>query len=240
MLDEELESFSDQTADDHPLGLAGQVYDSLVGLILQGQLTPRQPLRIHALARRLGVSATPVREALVRASAIGIVTRENNKGFRVAPRPSAAELDDLFVARIALEAQTARLASTRVDDSLIEHLEEALDYQRRCGEESTFESFTGFLNGDRVFHAHIAEAARNRFLSTALDMLGSHVQRYRSFNETVVTDRDETLAEHRAIIDAIRDQNPLAAEAAMTLHLANLRMRVRRERIGEEPEQPSR
>lgn len=215
---------------DSDLGLAGQAYDRLVGLILRGELSPQQPLRIHALAKQLDVSATPVREALVRASAIGIVTRENNKGFRVAPRPGAAELDDLFEARITIEAQTARLAATHTTAELVAELEAAFGYQQRCGQEQSFAGFKGFLDGDREFHAHIAKAAGNRFLAAALEMLGSHVQRYRSFDQTVVTDQDETLAEHRAVIEAIRLGNPLAAQAAMTLHLANLRLRVSKER----------
>ena len=92
---------------EHPLGLAGQVYDSLVDLVLSGQVKPLQPLRIHSLAESLGVSATPVREALVRASASGLVVRENNKGFRVSPRPGITQLDDLFEARLTIETKTA-------------------------------------------------------------------------------------------------------------------------------------
>lgn len=218
--------------DEHPFGLSGQAYDNLVSMILSGRLQPLQPLRIHSLARELGVSATPVREALVRASAIGIVQRETNKGFRVAPRPGAAELDDLFEARITIEAQTARLAAMNSDDQLVQRLEEALAYQRQCEEQRSFAGFRGFLEGDRQFHAQIAHAAQNRFLVSALEMLGSHVQRYRSFDATEVTDAPQTFVEHRAVIDAIRDANPVAAQAAMTLHLANLRMRVRNERLG--------
>lgn len=218
--------------DEHPLGLSGQAYDNLVSMILSGRLQPLQPLRIHSLARELGVSATPVREALVRASAVGIVQRENNKGFRVAPRPGAAELDDLFEARITIEAQTARLAAMHSDEQLVQQLEDALAEQRRCEAQHSFAGFRGFLEGDRQFHAHIAHAARNRFLVSALEMLGSHVQRYRSFDATEVTDAQQTYIEHQAVIDAIRDANPVAAQAAMTLHLANLRVRVRNERLG--------
>lgn len=219
--------------EDHRLGLAGQVYDVLVTMILSEELVPLQPLRIHSLARKLGVSATPVREALVRADAIGIVQRENNKGFRVAPRPAAAELEDLFEARIVVEAKTASLAAMRADEELIEHLERTWEYQKSWGAKQSFASFRGFLDADREFHALIAKAAGNRFLSSALEMLGSHVQRYRSFDDQVVTDQAETLVEHRGIIEALRDMNALAAESAMTLHLANLRSRVRQERTAQ-------
>ena len=214
----------------HPLGLAGQVYDSMVSLILSGQLKPLQPLRIHSLAKRLGVSATPVREALVRASASGLVSRENNKGFRVSPRPDASQLDDLFEARLTLEPKTAWLAAVHVDDEFLEKLQATWDRQEALSADDTFEGFRAFLNADHDFHENIAQAAGNHYLAAALEAMGSHVQRYRSFDQNVVTDREQTLIEHRTIIEALANRNADAAQAAMTLHLANLRMRVRHER----------
>lgn len=215
---------------EHPLGLAGQAYDSLVDLILQGELRPMQPLRIHSLAKSMGVSATPVREALVRASASGLVVRENNKGFRVSPRPGATELDDLFEARMTIEEKTAWLAASHVNAELLANLEATWHYQQAWDAADSFEGFRGFLDADHDFHAHIARAAGNHYLASALEVMGSHVQRYRSFDEEVVADQAQTLTEHRAIIEALANCNPDAAQAAMRLHLANLRMRVRKER----------
>lgn len=227
----DLAEVDDTAHDEHPLGLSGQVYDTLVSMILGAELLPLQPLRIHSFATALGVSATPVREALVRASAIGLVERENNKGFRVAPRPGVTELDELFEARITLEAATADLAANHAGDSLIDYLEETWNYQRAwVGSDGGFEGFRAFLNADHAFHARIAQASGNRFLAAALEMLGGHVHRFRSFDEPVVTDQTETLAEHRAIIEALRRANSVAAQSAMTLHLSNLQSRVRRER----------
>lgn len=212
------------------LGLSARVQAALLELIVAGILEPDQPLRIDALSTRLGVSATPVREALVRMEASGIVTRETNKGFRVAPRLDPQDLDDLFEARITLEARLAQLACRHVSSSMLEGMAEALETQRSLSQDGSLEAFTGFLEADRRFHGLIAEAANNRFLSTALESLGSHVQRYRSFDELVVTDRQETLVEHKAILDAVAAANPRAAELAMTMHLSNLRGRVQLER----------
>lgn len=214
---------------DHPLGLAGGVYDRLVGMILSGELVPRQPLRVHSLAKRLGVSATPVREALVRASTVGIVERRNNIGFSVAPQLDAKEFDDLFEARIAIEQVTAKMAASRISGAQIELLEETWTYQRDWSVATGLSGFQGFLEADRRFHRVIAQAAGNRFLLASWDMLGSHVQRFRSFESGVVADQAETLAEHRMIIEALRAANPMAAEAAMVVHLSQLRDRVQRE-----------
>lgn len=212
-------------------GLAGRVYSELVQLILKGEFQPHQPLRIQSVAKQLGVSATPVREALVRASAVGLVLRETNKGFRVAPRPDAAQLDELFDARITIETRTAQLAAERVDALFIEGLEETFTRQLELGKEDTFDAFTGFLAADSEFHRLIAAQSQNRFLANSLSQLGSHEQRYRSFENGKVTDRSETLAEHRAIIEAMRNENPTSASAAMIVHLSNLRQRVHNERL---------
>lgn len=228
----ELIALADPSPDEHPLGLAGHVYDQIVDMILSEQLIPLQPLRTHSLASSLGVSATPVREALVRATAVGLVSRVNNKGFRVAPRPTAAELDDLFVARTAIERSTAALAAIHCNDELLAGLEDSWQFQRNLNTDESYAGFRGFLDGDSRFHRLIAQASGNRFLRIAWETFGSHVQRYRSFDQAVVTDRAETLVEHRAIIEAIRNKNQDAAQAAMTLHLANLRLRVHRERLG--------
>lgn len=215
---------------EHPLGLAGQVYDSLVDLVLSGQVKPLQPLRIHSLAESLGVSATPVREALVRASASGLVVRENNKDFRVSPRPGITQLDDLFEARLTIETKTAWLAASNVDDLLMSKLEATWNCQRERSTDPDFEGFRAFLDADHDFHAHIARASGNYYLASALEAMGSHVQRFRSFDQAVVTDHELTLVEHRAIIQALGNRNPDAAQAAMALHLSNLRTRIRQER----------
>lgn len=214
----------------HPYGLAGQVYDRLVEMILSEELSAGQSLRVHSLSKMLGVSATPVREALIRANATGIVSRVNNRGFKVSDRPNAQDLDDLFEARIALEARTAYRAAQCCDDKLIQQLEGTWDLQVKYGEMGGFDGFTGFLDQDREFHNFIAIASQNCFLYSSLESLGSHVLRFRSFDEKVVTDQQETLNEHRVIIEALRLKNPLAAQAAMTMHLANLRARVGDER----------
>ena len=216
--------------EDHPLGLSGQVYDRLVGMMLTGELEPLQPLRVHSLAHQLGVSATPVREALVRAAAMGIVDRENNKGFTVAPRLDIEGFEELFTARITIEAATVELAATRIDAAMIGRLEATWQVQQEWRPSDGVEGFETFLAADREFHNAIAKASGNRFLAVAFETLGAHVQRFRYFDNTVVTDQAETLAEHRAIIEALRTRNPLSARSAMMLHLSNLRGRVRRER----------
>jgi DNA-binding GntR family transcriptional regulator len=81
------------------------------------------------------------------------------------------------------------------------------------------DDFRAYLQADSAFHATIARAAGNRFLSAAIDPLGAHVQRFRRFTGGRVTDTQEALAEHAAVLGAFEAADAEACEAAMRAHL---------------------
>ncbi len=207
-------------------GLSDHVYDALAELLINGDLEPGQPIRIDAVASQLGVSATPVREALVRMEATGLIRRETHKGFRVAPPASADELHAIIEARMALEPVAARLACERSDAALISALEATVARQRTTVERDDRDGFREFMAADQEFHQLVTRGTRNRYLELATDSLGGHVQRWRAFSRGVPVDRAEALAEHEEILAAFHARDPQAAGAAMQTHLQNLQQRV--------------
>lgn len=207
-------------------GLSDHVYDALAELLINGDLEPGQPIRIDAVASQLGVSATPVREALVRMEATGLIRRETHKGFRVAPPASPDELQAIIEARMALEPVSAKLACERADASLIAAMEATVARQRATVERDDREGFREFMAADQEFHQLVTRGTRNRYLELATDSLGGHVQRWRAFSRGVPVDRAEALAEHEEILAAFQAGDPQAAGAAMQEHLQNLQQRV--------------
>ena len=207
-------------------GLSDHVYDALVELLINGDLEPGQPIRIDVVAKQLGVSATPVREALVRMEATGLIRRETHKGFRVASPPTPDELRSIIEARMALEPVSARLACERADASLIAAMAGAVTQQRTTLEREDRDGFRDFMSADQEFHQLITRGTRNRYLELATDSLGGHVQRWRAFSRGVPVDRAEALAEHEAILAAFNNRDPQSAAAAMSAHLENLQQRV--------------
>lgn len=207
-------------------GLTEQVHDAIVDLLLDGALPEDSPIRIDRLAQTLGVSATPVREALVRLESTGLVVRTSFKGYRTATRLGREELRDLMHVRQLIEPEAAFLACQHVSEGVLAGLASALEEQVASREEDGSDEFRRFMRADQRFHRVIHEGSGNRFLAAAADAVGGNVQRWRQFENRVISDAEESLAEHRDILEAFRNGDPEAARAAMAVHLSNLAARM--------------
>jgi DNA-binding GntR family transcriptional regulator len=102
--------------------LVDLAYDELHRLITDGGLVEGERIVIDQFAKILGTSLIPVREALARLHAEGLVTFERNKGYRVALRPTHAQIRQLFEARLVIETGAAALADERCDRKSLDHL----------------------------------------------------------------------------------------------------------------------
>jgi DNA-binding GntR family transcriptional regulator len=194
--------------------LATQVYDHLLRQISSGALPPGQPLREVELSQQLGVSRTPVREALLRLTEYGLVEGEG-RSARVR-RPTAAEVVHLFQVRRALEREAVRLACGRLT---------AADFARLAAADpnelaDTDEFEAACYRFDLELHRTIAERCGNPLLAAKLRKLHDRVQ----LVHKPVADRRSRLArelaEHRAIIAALRAGDRRAARRAVCEHLA--------------------
>ena len=206
--------------------LADQVFEAVLSLLLDDKIPTGAPLSIDGLARRFKVSSTPVREALVRLEATGMIKREALRGYRVAPEPTAKDAAALLATRRILEPACAGLACANSASELVGDLERVhgvLEQSRHGG--STFAGYRSYWRADEEFHRLIVEATDNEFLIRAYGSVEGHIQRFRLMVQNDLSG-DDTQIEHRAIIDAFKASDTAAAEAAMAAHISGISCRL--------------
>lgn len=210
--------------DDAPQGAASQgnaAYQRLLDEIREGRLMPGERLRETELAERLGVSRTPVREAIRQLEADGLVAHVPRIGASVR-KLDYAEVMELYEMRAVLEGTAARLAARAA--SKVE-LQELAALNEQLADAGTGPKASRL---NQIFHATLLDAAKNRFLSRsmlslqrALMILGPS-QLYDSARAV------EAVEEHRHLLDALLARDGAAAETAMRAHIeAAQRMRIR-------------
>lgn len=205
--------------------LADEAFDVLLEQLLDGQLPPESPLNIDALARSLGVSQTPIREALARLEATGLVHRAALRGYTVAPSPTFKELSDLMDARIVIEPVNARLAAVHLTDESYAQIAEVVERMAEAPTGPSYHEFHEYWDADQAFHSLIAQHANNHYLLTAYNSLGGLAQRFRQFIGTGVTDAQAAVAEHRVVLAALATRDGEQAHDAMLTHVRNVKQR---------------
>lgn len=208
------------------------VYEALLEKLLDGSMPPGVALGIDSLSRELGVSQTPVREALVQMEHTGLVTRVALKGYRVAPPLSSHQLAELHDARAMLELTAIERAAQHAGDLLPElraaHAQHVLAAHRvrklRGGgaEPADHSDLREYFDADWEFHLTIIRAAENRFLVQMAESLSAHVHRMRQTVDHGTFDIDQAVAEHAAILAAFESGDPEAPAAAMRAHLSGV------------------
>ena len=193
--------------------LGEHVYDELLARLLSHRLEPGQRLTIDALARELGVSQTPIREAMQRLEAGGVVVRTHLAGYRVAPQLTREQFEELVEVRLLLEPAAARWAAQRMDAAAVADLAAlATSLQGAAGEpEGT--SYAVFAGLDARFHDAVAAGSGNAVVRDCLARMHTHVKLLRLGSGQRV--RTEAVAEHQAVVDAVAARDPEAGAAAM-------------------------
>lgn len=202
--------------------LVDDVYDAVLGLLMDRVIEPGARVNIDAVARDLDVSPTPVREALTRLESEGLVAKRALKGYVAAPLLDATGLRDLYDMRELLEPEAARRASTHLDTATEAELAESVVQMRTASapdEDERFRNYRHFIDEDLHFHHLIADHAHSPLLSEAIVRLRSHMHLYRlNFRHDF---EDDTVSEHERILAALRARDPEGAAAAMLAHIEN-------------------
>jgi len=209
--------------------LADHVYDALLSALMDGRLEAGTPVSIDGMARELDVSPTPVREALARLEATGMVRRTALRGYRVAPLFTPEELADLMDARLVIEAANAFMACSRAGDGLVRELAQAIEDLKSAPRGPAFSEFRAYWEADERFHRLVAQHADNQFLLSAYNALGGQVQRFRFFGGLGVTDADFAIAEHTEILKAIEAGDAGLARDMMIAHIQGVKHRSQHE-----------
>jgi len=204
--------------------LTDDVYASLQTLVMDHAIAPGDRLNIDALARQLQVSPTPVREALARLEADGLVRKRPLAGYTATPLLTRQEFEELFDMRLVLETATARrAAAARLDPVDVARLDKEAHLPDLVPDAPGYAAYAAFTRQDAEFHHLLAELSGNRPLRDAVVRLRFHLHLFRlhfpASHQGISTD------EHIVIVRAIRDGDPDAAEAAMRAHVTAARER---------------
>ena len=224
MADIETSSPGDITRSDRTKGsgsggtLASTVYDRLRGDILDGTLKPGEKLRAETLRERYGVGNSPIREALNRLSADGLVSREDQKGFRVAS-VSHENLMELVKTRCWLEETALRESIAHGTDDWEEAV--VLAFHRLSRVDRASPDNPDKINPEweerhRAYHMALISACGSSWLQQFCAQLNDQANRYRQLAAYVNYPNRNELAEHEAIKDAAISRN--ANEAVKLLY----------------------
>ena len=203
--------------------LASAVYDRLLEDILNGKLEPGLKLRLQVMKKQYDVGNSPLREALNRLSENGMVVREENKGFRVAPA-SEEELKELIRTRCWLEEIALRESIANGDDTWEEKVVLAFHRLNRLSPKSTDDAKIASREWERLhreYHVALLGACGSSILLGYCTQLHEKTLRYRNL-AAVMEHRDRhELEEHRAIQEAV-----LGRDADLTVKLMKAHFQI--------------
>jgi DNA-binding GntR family transcriptional regulator len=190
--------------------------------ILDGDLEAGAHLGEVEIAERLGLSRTPVREALTRLAAEGLVELEAHRGARVT-RFSAEDLDGIFAVRLALEPQATARAAEHVTPADLEALDDLARRMQELGAPGPDQDLDALVDLNRDFHARLLELAHAPALAAALANVVHTPVVTRTFHTYDADSLARSLAHHAEIVAALRVGDGDWAGAVMRCHLGNAR-----------------
>lgn len=207
----------------HAVDLA---YQSIRDQILSGEQAGGEWLRESDLAANLGVSRTPVREALRRLSAEGLVRHERNRGAQVQSW-TFKDLQDVYALRSLVEPWACGLAATggRADLETLARLADDMD----AAGASSRPDLDALTDLNSRFHDAILESTGNDRIRSMLASLVQLPFVWRTFSHYNAEELRRSLAHHHELVDALRAGNPIWAESVMRAHIQSAWTSVRRE-----------
>jgi len=200
-----------------PISLANEVYEALYGQLMSLKIAPGSRVSVDQLVRSLGVSQTPIREALSRLEAQGLVVKQHLLGFRAADQLDRVKLNELYEMRMMLEPFAAGRFAARRDKAEMKELRSLDNEMRGIDAGQSRAAYGEFAKRDAAFHSFIAKHCGNELVYETLNRFHIHVHLFRlHFHARATTDANK---EHEQLMAAIEDGNSSAAEDAMRHHL---------------------
>jgi DNA-binding GntR family transcriptional regulator len=195
--------------------LKDQAYEAIKDAILSLKLEPGMPLVEKDLARHLGISRTPVRDALQELEREGFVARLSFKGTYVT-EVTMQDTTEIFQLRAVLEGLAARVAAPHFSPSELD----TIDGYLAAAEAALVQGDLALCSerGQKL-HEAIISKAENQRLTAILHNLDDHLRRLRILSDRISGRLNTSVVEHRAVLDALRQRDPVAAEQAMRTHL---------------------
>ena len=197
------------------LSLNSLAYQQIKEAILSFAFLPNQALIEADLAAQLGISKTPVRDALRQLEQDGLVERVAFRGTYVSGI-SNQDMAYTYQIRIVLEGLAVRLAAPALSEEDLDQLNDMI-HEHEAALEQGHHLEASFINAG--FHNRIIQYCGNPRLIRMLDFLDDNLKRYRLLSIAQGLRKEKSIQEHRAIFSALKSRNPLAAEMSMQSHL---------------------
>ena len=195
--------------------LRGRVFQSIREDILSGRYEQNTELKEAAIGAELGVSRTPVREALRQLELEGLVTIIPNRGAYV-NMITAKDVQDIYVIRSMLEGLCARWATQSITAEQLDSMEETLCLSEYHTSKKNSEKLYEL---DSLFHEQLDEAGGSRILNHILSDFHDYVKMVRKATISTSSRSVTSTEEHRAIFEAIKEKDPDKAEALAKEHV---------------------
>lgn len=193
--------------------------DRLRDMIIEGRLLPGDRIPEQAICDRLGVSRTPLREALKMLAAEGLVVLQPNRGATVA-NPSPDEVDQTFRVIGAMEALAGELACENVDEADIAEIR-AMHYQMVL--HRTRQELPDYFKLNQQIHQRIVEASGNAVLVETYRRLVGRIRRHRYIANLSAKRWDEAIREHEEMLGALDERDGARLSTILRRHLDNKR-----------------
>jgi len=193
------------------------VLDAIRNAIMNGSLQPRERLMEIQLAEELGVSRTPIREALRKLELEGFIVMVPRKGAYVADL-TFKDIADVFEIRAALEGLAAGLAAERITEEELESMERLLVGKQ---EAITSGDIDKLVEVDTSFHELLYKASRNERLANIISNLREQIQRFRLTSLSFPGRNKESLQEHKQLVEAIQSRDSQLARHLAQEHIEN-------------------
>jgi DNA-binding GntR family transcriptional regulator len=200
------------------------VFNSLLEEILSGKLKPGDKLNISDIAQRLGVSRTPVREALTQLTSVGLVENQPHRSPFV-KKMSIEEVIELYYIRAALEGIAGRLASRRLTPAQMQRLVELCDQMEKLSLSANYEEM---LKVNFEFHSLIYEASGSPRLQDLVLQYYRQCNQYRALVMELPGGFEEVCREHRQILSAFQEGDMEKADQLARQHHMNSARRIAR------------
>lgn len=197
--------------------LRDMVFDVLMSAIMQGQLSPGERLLEVQLADEMGVSRTPVREAIRRLELEGFVVMVPRKGAYVAGL-SINDVEEVYEIRTVLETLAVRLAAQRMQPADYAQLDDLSEKMRATWQEGNVDNWVSL---DASFHELLYKFSRNERLVAMMNNIMEQLSRYRIISLANVEVRHNSLSEHQELIEALKRHDSEAAATAVAMHIEN-------------------
>ncbi len=222
-MDRDNEIRSSSILGSRPAALTEWAYTIIKELILTRQIEPGAPIPLDRLSLQMGVSRTPVRDAVNRLAIEGLVEIQPRRGAFVASL-NATDVSELLDLRRCIEVHAAEEAFARkVIPNLVSRLQVPMAKMGLATNDDEYLDYQKFIENDEAFHIAIVRAAGNSRLMRLYASLAVHVQIARAHHRSGVQGAQEAQEDHRRILSALDEGNPALVRTALSLHLQNVK-----------------